>query len=422
MFDKCWLGTQATKKTQLEKQDKLMEMKLMEEDLGKKVTVKGVEVYSHVMWADKVKWAAKAFPDTNNLLVKSMCFNMPLTLRTLVPASKSMWKTFCDAVRAVNIADMKEMKEEKQCTKKLEDKIWDLKAKATTPSTPSKALAVTLRRVQVRALIPAPVFTPKPTAANPGPQTPVQIVQAPARTDTDKDNGKEANKNVVLFHHKLKLRNHTNSVWAWGHFDDGAMVDAMLTAMWERVGEHLAPLEPSCQLLQMANGSIIMPIGCWKGIVWLAGVEAIATLEVFDSAGGWDLLFGKQLLKTFRVVHDYSDNTIKVNIAGYTKSLTNSHRDMANMSPEQCTKTSGGCSASPMREVYSEIPHDPISVTDTVPSEEHPSLTYEMLSMPAEAQTELGEANVVLQGEKSNVGGNVEVEVEGLGQKDTIFT
>ncbi|KAG6815957.1 hypothetical protein H0H87_009894 [Tephrocybe sp. NHM501043] len=68
---------------------------------------------------------------------------MPSTLCTLVPAFKSTWKMFCDAVKAVDIADMKEMKEKKQHTKKLEDKIWDLKAKAATPPTPSKTLAVT---------------------------------------------------------------------------------------------------------------------------------------------------------------------------------------------------------------------------------------------------------------------------------------
>ncbi|KAG6808845.1 hypothetical protein H0H92_002614, partial [Tricholoma furcatifolium] len=184
-FDERWPGTQATEKTQSEKQDELMEMKLTEEDLGKKVVVKGVEVYSHVAWADKVERAAKTIPDTNNLLVKSTRLNMPSTLRALVPASKSTWKTFCDAVRAVDIADMKEMKEEKQRTRKLEDEIRDLKAKAATPPTPSKALAATLSKVQLGAPIPAPVFTPKP-AANPGPQTPAQTTQAPARTDADK--------------------------------------------------------------------------------------------------------------------------------------------------------------------------------------------------------------------------------------------
>ncbi|KAG6828315.1 hypothetical protein H0H87_002392, partial [Tephrocybe sp. NHM501043] len=110
-----------------------------------------------------------------------------------------------------------------------------------------------------------------------------------------RDNGKEMNKNMVPFYHELELRNHANSVWAWGHFDDGAMVDTMSTAMWERVGEHLAPI-----------GAVMLA----TSKVQLAGAEAIATLEVFDSAGGWDLLFGKQLLKMFRVVHDYSNNTI----------------------------------------------------------------------------------------------------------------
>ncbi|KAG6823441.1 hypothetical protein H0H92_010200, partial [Tricholoma furcatifolium] len=82
-FDERWPGTQAAEKTQSEQQDELMEAKLTEEDLGKKVTVKGVEVYSHVAWADRVERAAKAIPDTNNLLVKSTQLHMPPTLCAL---------------------------------------------------------------------------------------------------------------------------------------------------------------------------------------------------------------------------------------------------------------------------------------------------------------------------------------------------
>ncbi|KAG6828682.1 hypothetical protein H0H87_001303 [Tephrocybe sp. NHM501043] len=112
---------------------------------------------------------------------------MPSTLCTLVPASKSMWKTFCDILRAVDIADMKEIKEEKQCTKRLKDKIQDLKAKATISPTLSKAFTATLSRVQLGALIPAPILTPKPAVAiNPGLQMPMQTAQALVRTDASK--------------------------------------------------------------------------------------------------------------------------------------------------------------------------------------------------------------------------------------------
>jgi len=92
----------------------------------------------------------------------------------------------------------------------------------------------------------------------------------------------------------------------WGLFDNGAMVDAMSTKMYLQVKHKLAPLERSLCLLQMANGSIVNLVGCWKGTVELGGATVTGSFEVFDSSGGWDFLFGKQLMTAFSAIHNYS--------------------------------------------------------------------------------------------------------------------
>jgi hypothetical protein len=43
----------------------------------------------------------------------------------------------------------------------------------------------------------------------------------------------------------------------------------------------------------------------WMGMIDLNGVRVQGTLKVFDSGGEWSFLFGKLMLKAFRVSHDY---------------------------------------------------------------------------------------------------------------------
>ena len=48
----------------------------------------------------------------------------------------------------------------------------------------------------------------------------------------------------------------------------------------------------------------------WKGRVTVKGTNREGTFEIFNSNGAWAMLFGKPLLKTFDVVHDYTNDTI----------------------------------------------------------------------------------------------------------------
>ena len=58
-FHKRWPKKKQVKKTVDEYEDEILGKKLKEEDLGKKVKITGMEVYSHVAWADKMAITVK---------------------------------------------------------------------------------------------------------------------------------------------------------------------------------------------------------------------------------------------------------------------------------------------------------------------------------------------------------------------------
>ncbi|KAG6905709.1 hypothetical protein DXG01_001190 [Tephrocybe rancida] len=59
---------QATKTTE-EKTSTLMAAELKSEDVGKRINVNGVEEWSHIAWADRVKCLAGVIPDSEGLLI-----------------------------------------------------------------------------------------------------------------------------------------------------------------------------------------------------------------------------------------------------------------------------------------------------------------------------------------------------------------
>ena len=75
------------------------------------------------------------------------------------------------------------------------------------------------------------------------------------------------------------------------------MKEVMSATMFNKVKHRL---EPSSQLLRIANGAIIQSEARWEGNVEVNSVSIGVAFEVFDSGGKWDFLFGKTLLKVFK--------------------------------------------------------------------------------------------------------------------------
>ncbi|KAG6807673.1 hypothetical protein H0H92_006741 [Tricholoma furcatifolium] len=177
----CFAGLTVAK-SRAEKQEELAEAHIREDELGQKVKVNRVEMYTHVAWADKVERLAKAVLDDNNLLICTTRDNMAPSLRALVPYFNDTWTTFCSAVRSVSIVELREKKSERAAMEKLKEDVHTLSTRV--PQMPSKALVATLERFKLSTPIPAPNFNPvrnpapQPAAATTGPKT--------GRTDAEK--------------------------------------------------------------------------------------------------------------------------------------------------------------------------------------------------------------------------------------------
>ncbi|KAJ3901580.1 hypothetical protein F5879DRAFT_807042, partial [Lentinula edodes] len=92
--------------------------------------------------------------------------------------------------------------------------------------------------------------------------------------------------------------------------DDGAMVAAMDSAVYDKLKNAIGGWEPTQRKFRMANGSVVPGTARWKGRIKVKGVEVEGGFEVFDSGGGWKFLFGKPLLEQFAAVHDYRKDVI----------------------------------------------------------------------------------------------------------------
>ena len=85
-------------KTTAEKQATLEGEVLKESELGLRTSVKGIDEYTHVVWADKVEKLAANIPDTNNLLVASIRKALPKTIRRIIGGKTMTWAEFCKLV------------------------------------------------------------------------------------------------------------------------------------------------------------------------------------------------------------------------------------------------------------------------------------------------------------------------------------
>jgi hypothetical protein len=88
----------------------------------------------------------------------------------------------------------------------------------------------------------------------------------------------------------------------------------------------------------MADGRLIPSTGIWNGEVMVRNTVHHGTFEVFDSNEAWVVLFEKPLLKTFKAVHDYDSDVVRIPSSGNNwTELENQHqgRKRLHMSPSR---------------------------------------------------------------------------------------
>jgi len=123
---------------------------------------------------------------------------------------------------------------------------------------------------------------------------------------------------TVPFIHTIKLEGPRGEVVrVRGLFDEGALVNAMCSTVFEKVKKWLGHGIVSNRRLRMANGSVMASDACWTGYACLGDARTRVSFEVFDSGGNWAFLFGKPSLEAFKAIHDYGKDIVTIpGIAG----------------------------------------------------------------------------------------------------------
>jgi hypothetical protein len=140
-FGKRWPRKKAAKKTKEEYEEEITGLKLKMEDLGKKEKTAGREIYSHIVWADKMATVVKgAKIEATTTYIGHVRKELPKALREKVGAGHADWTEFLQAVRDVDIdhirdeADIwRKEQEEKETVRKRIQQLEKLTASPTAP-------------------------------------------------------------------------------------------------------------------------------------------------------------------------------------------------------------------------------------------------------------------------------------------------
>jgi hypothetical protein len=108
-FIKKWPKVKQAKKTQAEREDELLELRLKEEDLGKKTEVGGLDVWTHINWADKaLRLAVAANVETSTTYINQVRKQLPDLIKQKVGSTHADWEAFTKAIREVDLEHIKD--------------------------------------------------------------------------------------------------------------------------------------------------------------------------------------------------------------------------------------------------------------------------------------------------------------------------
>lgn len=137
---------------------------------------------------------------------------------------------------------------------------------------------------------------------------------------------KDEQRNSVPFKHTIQLHGPRGEVVRlMSTFDDGALASAVDLKVFQRVEHRLKPLQRSNRILRMADGRLVPSKGVWNGSITVGDTSHNGAFEVFDSNGAWSVLFGKPLLKTFKAIHDYDSDIVRIPKGDSWTELKNQH-------------------------------------------------------------------------------------------------
>jgi len=108
-FLECFLPVEKAKRTETELERELCELRLKVEDLGKKERYAGEEVYTHVIFAEKaLSLARQAKISNGSNSIWKVCDELPDIIQQKVKETYSTWTEFCMAIKAVEMAHIRD--------------------------------------------------------------------------------------------------------------------------------------------------------------------------------------------------------------------------------------------------------------------------------------------------------------------------
>ena len=182
-FGKRWPKKKLVKKMEEEYEDKILNRKLKEEDLGKKEKVPGMDMYTHVAWADKMATSVRgAGLEMSHSHIRQVRKELPNILKEKIETGHASWNTFLQAVREVDIEYIKDaMDRKKKEQAALNQRFQMIESVSRSPTAPirQQLSAVAISRQ------PAPVAATANNNINPfinpgGGQGNLRFVPAPA--------------------------------------------------------------------------------------------------------------------------------------------------------------------------------------------------------------------------------------------------
>jgi hypothetical protein len=133
-----WPAIVAADKTKLEYQKELLALRLKEEEVGERITVAGIETWSHVHFHGTLrKLVQDAGVETAPILIQPVRDALPRTLRDLTSPAPPDWDTFLNEIKNANIDTLlekvKRAKERKEVEKAQNARIARLETRQHDP-------------------------------------------------------------------------------------------------------------------------------------------------------------------------------------------------------------------------------------------------------------------------------------------------
>lgn len=103
-FLQWWPKSERVTKQQGEYEDEILKLRFREDELGKKVDDGGIEVWTHVKWAnDTLQLVMKAGLTASSSYIQPVRHHLPNVLKSETRFTRADWTAFTKAIHSVNI-------------------------------------------------------------------------------------------------------------------------------------------------------------------------------------------------------------------------------------------------------------------------------------------------------------------------------